>query len=237
MSDWCNQATREKNAKSLALLTPQKRAQLQVESLGPEGVNLENSWYDAEKLSLPSLYPYPDFDEPRVQKELGLSADQQERARSLLGGSANLKEAFLREYRNLPAEEQKKLQGFNMTGGFCYGMGGGGDLSPEEQKKRLEEFYEKIRSDRKKQRAEREKQPLMKVLPDLLEKFQALLSPEQLAAYKEMAFRDIAERAINDAVLLAKIGADDRQQAEIKKLFDDYMANYQQLALEAAQKH
>jgi polysaccharide export outer membrane protein len=76
----------------------------------------------------------------------------------------------------------------------------------------------------------------MKVRADLLDKFEALLLPEQLAAYKEMAFRDIAERAINDAAILVKIGADDRQQAEIKKLFDDYMANYQQRALEAGAK-
>ena len=77
----------------MAILSPQQRARLREESLGPEGlrayaeltIKVEG---EAQPLLVFTVYPYPDLSEETVRKQLGLNSSQQSQVRVLMGGSA-----------------------------------------------------------------------------------------------------------------------------------------------------
>lgn len=82
------QNMRETAAKAMAVLSPQQQARLRGEELGPlfgrfvlPYLNVEGQ---TKRVYLVSLDPYPDFSEEEVQKELGLSAAQQQQVQELL---------------------------------------------------------------------------------------------------------------------------------------------------------
>ena len=91
-------------------------------------------------------------------------------------------------------------------------------LPPEERKKQQADLDKNLKKDRETQQAELEKQPLVKMGIELRTQFEALLTPEQLTAYKELAFQNIAHSAVDDPLMLNQIGASDQQRAALQRL-------------------
>jgi len=82
------------------------------------------------------------------------------------------------------------------SGGF--GSTGGGKLSPEQRKIQLDAFWETIKKYREKEWAEFGEQPPVKVSVALRKQFEAALTPEQIAAYRNMAFRNGVFSALSE---------------------------------------
>jgi autotransporter-associated beta strand protein len=254
--------------KALAILSPQQRLQLREAALGPLGP--ESNAYTAADVEgetkpvfVPALYPYPDFSDDAVQKQLALNATQRNQVRAILGDSANPTEKFVRALGKKPLSKDEKanragvcLLGsgtLTLTGANTY-MGnttvGGGALlssddksSPEEKaklkteaEKQAAEFEKRLENERAEQQAELAKQPLMKLKADLLKQFEALLTPEQLVAYKDLAIHSMAEIALQDPIVLHRIAASDQQAAALRRLFDESMAAWRRLPREMGKK-
>ena len=66
----------------------------------------------------------------------------------------------------------------------------------------------------------------MKLLAELRKKFEALLTPEQLESYREMAFRSIADSALLDPVVQNEIGMSIEQCGSLQRLFQDSIEKY-----------
>ncbi len=240
--DRIQQFYQETTDKMLAVLDPAERAQLADEALGPTGPEvIDTQEIDAGgeigKIYVPSLFPYPDFSEEQVQKQLDLTTIQQDQVRDILGGKSTLSEKLVEEWQKLPPEEQKTMQNntfYTISSGWS--TSGGGNLSPEEQKKRQAEFEAKIRNDRQKRRAQSAQQPLRSMNLDLRAQFEEILTVEQLAAYKDLAFRNIANMALTDPPTLNKAGVSDQQKAEVKQLHDEHLDNVRQFGREMGEK-
>ena len=90
--------------------------------------------------------------------------------------------------------------------------------------------------ERRKQRAGFAEQPMMKPSIDLRKQFEALLTSEQLASYRDQAVRRFAAGAVNDRLSLRMIGASEQQQAEVAQFQSDSAARYEQFAREIGRK-
>ncbi len=227
--------------RAMAILSPQQRARLREESLGPEGlrayaeltIKVEG---EAQPLLVFTVYPYPDLSEETVRKQLGLNSSQQSQVRVLMGGSASQTEYFERKLQKLSPEERKKWQA-SRAGTSAYGFGGStAGLSQEQRKKRLADFAEKMKKRQREERAKFEEQPMAKIGADLRRQFQAVLTPEQLAVYRDMAFRNISGSAIWDQQLVRKIGASDEQKAALRRMFDENHAAFDKSSRDAVGK-
>ena len=67
----------------------------------------------------------------------------------------------------------------------------------------------------------------MKMSLALRKRFEAILTPEQLASYQDMAVRSPILSALNDSIILHHIGATREQEAELRRMnreqFDERM--------------
>jgi hypothetical protein len=220
MGGWYRKADEASIDTMLSVLNPQQRARLREEALGPLGpqdhLSSIHIQREAALVRVYSLWPYPDFTEPRVRKEFGLSATQEQQVREILGGSERLADGLAREVEKLPHQERKKLLTDALKGTvFASGIGGG--ASPEQVAK----FWDDLVRERRKQRAGFAEQPMMKPSIALRRRFEAVLTPKQIALYHDLAFRNFAAAAIMDAVLLRMIGASEGQAAELERASRD----------------
>ncbi len=206
--------------KILNILSPEQRAQLHEEALGPLGradhldrlpVNLPG---DPKPVYVYSLGPYSDFTQPSVRKDLGLSAAQEEQVRGILRGSTNLNEALASEVEKLPPQESENLSHtFTLYGGVLLQT----TLS-EDEKEQMSIYY------RKKERAGFDKNPAMKPSIALRRQFEAVLTPAQLARYRDLAVRNFTQELRTDRLMLRMIGASDAQEAEVTRISRDSTA-------------
>ena len=219
-NDWFHQYHRAIGDKTLSILTPEQKALLREEALGPLGPNdsLEpltvHIKEEKEPYQVYSLAPYPDFTQASVRKELGLSAAQEQQVRDILGESLNLAERFARDLEKLSPEERKKLRE-SSTNAMNLVWSANLSDSPEEPTKMTEA--------RKKARVGFAEQPVMKPAIALRKQFEAVLTPQQLARYQDLAVRTFAAGAL-DGTLLPMIGASQQQQAEVMKFCRDLSA-------------
>jgi len=206
--------------KALAVLTPEQRLQLPKEALGPErprdytapSVVVKG---EKEPIQVPSPCPYPDLSEASEQKALGFNADQKKQVRAILGDCANANELLAREaLRFTPKDREAQAAHFC----WCIDMTLLSKVANAPDRKKALEI---IRSERQTWRTNREKQPLVKRALELRKQLEAVLTPEQLTKYKEMAFAEIADAALNDPLVLTKIGVSSEQQAAVQRIYKD----------------
>ncbi|MGO9115971.1 MAG: M56 family metallopeptidase [Thermoguttaceae bacterium] len=236
VDDWFQRNDQEMIDKALSVLTSQQQALFREETLGPLGpddqliplaVNVKG---ETKPIYVYSLDPYPDFTQPSVRKELGLSATQEQQVRDILGSSANLAERLARELEKLPPQERERNLPLLAS------------ISSEVRSHRAEsreeryDFAEKMIEARKKQRARFAEHPMMKASVELRKQFEAMLTPKQLALYRDMAVRRFAARARHDSLMLRMVGASEQQVADIKRVYDDHIAKGAQFVREAGQR-
>ena len=107
---------KDKNDKMMAVLNDQQRAKIREAALGPLGQDFRNTQYvrvegQSKPIPVPAIRPYPDFSDAEVQKSLGLSKEQQNQVRDILGGSATVNDRLLKELqKTLPAKDCKSLE-------------------------------------------------------------------------------------------------------------------------------
>jgi Zn-dependent protease with chaperone function len=218
-NEWGLRFQHSVSEKTLSILTPEQKARLREEALGPFGpsdypepltVKLKG---ESKPAGVFSLAPYPDFTQSSVRKELGLSAAQEQQVQRILGGSTNLTEKLTRELEKLSPQERKKLRNSYANALAAAWTMSEYATSPEETAKQMIE-------ERKKNQAALAEQPVMKTSIDLRKQFEAMLTPKQLALYRDMAVRNFAAHAV-DGTMLSTIGANKQQQAELRRFVHD----------------
>jgi hypothetical protein len=248
------------NDRKLALLTAKQRETLRDTALGPLGVYCQG-WEmirfkgQAQPVAIPMPAPYPDFGDKQVQKQLGLSQQQQKQAGDILGGSPTLTDRLMQEWQTLhPSKAGKNnhasgtwtLSGdVNFTGYVTtnYGLAvhesdwkaESKQLTPEEIDKRKAEaekqrvkVMDEMKQQREKAHADSQKDPLVKLGVDLRKRFEATLTPAQQETYRAMAFQSIGHVAVSDPLMQYIIGLDAQQRAVLQKMERESMAKYQQ---------
>ncbi|MGW8256308.1 MAG: M56 family metallopeptidase [Thermoguttaceae bacterium] len=199
----------------LKVLTPDQRTKFRELVFGPLNP-LADSLLSIDvggkigTIVAPSLAPYADFSDKKVQRQLRLNAEQQKQVREILGGKQNLTERLKEEWKKLPPKEQERYVSIPFWTATLFWS----PTSIEEQKKK-----------RQKQRADWEKQTLTKVGLALRRQFGALLTPNQLAAYKEVSVKNAPFHTLFDQLTQHEIGLSKRQQADIRRLFLENMEN------------
>ena len=78
--------------------------------------------------------------------------------------------------------------------------------------------------------AQRDLNPLVKANAELVKRFEAILTPQQVARYREMAFRHAVMEGLRDRLVLRKIAANDQQIDQLARLLDESVETYQQFA-------
>ncbi|MHC4399716.1 MAG: M56 family metallopeptidase [Planctomycetota bacterium] len=214
-----NTARETGNKMAEVLTSPQKTRLLEL-TLGPErlgGVLTLTVVTDGEsRFRIPSPHPYPDLSEPRVQKRLGFSETQQNQVREILDGSRNLTEKLVEELESLPPAKREIKTG---------GSGGGGYHNPNATKEDIERFHARVDRKRREFLAEFEKHPLVKTSIELRKRFEAVLTPEQLAKYKDMTLRNLAHGTLADRRVLDRVGVSDEQRATLFRIYDESYEN------------
>ena len=219
--------------KKLAVLTPQQRVRLRTEVLekglpqcnGEWGIKIKG---ERELLWIYTLLPYPDFSKEQVQKELSLTAAQRSKVHDILGRCPSLWEKYAEELQKLPLQERKALRG---RGGVSIG---GGSLiilgpTPQTRWKELPEIEKKQKAEREKQRAAFAREPAAKKLTiTLRQQVEALLTPQQLAKYQDMAVREAAWTALEDLLVLRGIDVSDAQRDDLDRLQNDFLQDSQE---------
>ena len=218
IADWTKDMLKTKD-RAMAVLTSEQRLRLPKESLGPEGprdcgANTVVVKGDKDQIQVPSPYPYPDLSDPSVQKSLGFTAEQAEQVRAVLGDCEKANDLLAREaIRLTPAEYEKQSKYFAWCKDFS--LLDEVAKAPDESK-----ALDKIRSERQTWRTSREKQPLVKRALEIRKQFEAVLMPEQMTKYREMAFAEIIDTALNDPLTLMKIGVSKEQRAAVQRIYD-----------------
>ncbi len=232
--------SKETEDKMLAVLSPQQRTQLRAAVLGPLwperypeiAVHVAG---ETEPIWVPLLFPYPDFSFGSMRKALGLTAAQQARVRDILGDRLSLSQKLVEQWQKLSVEERKRCQrGFGrltLSGGKF-----SANVSAAEQKKQQAAYEEKLKKERQAWRSELENQPLVKRSIELRKQFEGLLTPEQLAKYKDMAVQNGTKIAVRDLLVQREIGASDQQMAAIRRLRIGSMEKLEQLQCEMGEK-
>jgi len=202
--------------KMAEVLTSPQNARLLELTLGPErlgGIQTLLVVTDGKsKFRIPSPHPYPDLSEPRVQKRLGFSEMQQNQPREILDGSRNLTEKLVKELESLPpAKREIKTRG----------SGGRGVRIANPTKEAIEKFHAEADRERRESLAEFEKHPLVKTSIELRKRFEAVLTPKQLAKYEDMTLRNLAQGTLANPRILDRIGVSDEQRATLFRLYDE----------------
>jgi hypothetical protein len=240
--------------KAMAVLTAGQREKVREAVLGPLGPDYHATLFVAvagepQPIPVPSPEPYPDFGDPGLWKNLGLNQEQQKQVRDILGGSKNLTERLAREY--LATTKKKDSEGRTVLGtensyagagvvydGTLTGVGTSAStaLSAEEIKRQQAEMREKMKTERQKARAEYEKQPLVKLSIELRKRFEAVLTPSQREAYREMALKAVADFALSDPLVESLAGLHDDQIAILARLPHDTSKTFHQLGQEMGRR-
>ena len=215
----------------LAVLDPQQRAQLREAALGPVDTGfrkLRGVEVEGKILLVPeaSLSPYPDVGEAAVQEKLGLGAEQREQVKKLLGDYPNLADKLAHEADKLMPQKKDLQQGSTVTMQWRARTSAEATTakpSEEELKKQQAEFKEKLKKEREQRQAEYEKHPLAKISIELRKPFEELLTPEQLAVYKDMAVRKILSVALGDRLVLDQIDVSAQQMTAIARIKAEYV--------------
>ena len=239
MGNWAREDREERIDKILAVLTPQQRARLREEAFGPDWPDSNPQLAievggDVGKIYVPDLAPYPDFTKEDVRKGLGLNPQQQNQVRELLGGASDLAEKLVEEWQKLSPAERKTMEEPAVIRDA--GSSGGSFRSDEERKKWEAQLEEKARKARQEQWAKRQQDPMVKANAQLVKQFEAILTPQQLARYKDMAFRNRVDEGLVDQIILRKIGANDQQIEGLERLFDESVERYHRLTREMGGK-
>jgi beta-lactamase regulating signal transducer with metallopeptidase domain/Leucine-rich repeat (LRR) protein len=227
------QKSEKTTEKLLAVLSPEQRFQLREVGLGPlsHGEH-ETISVSVEGLSDPlrviTLLPYPDLSDEKTQNELQLTAEQREQVRKILAGSSNATEKLVREQLKLSPEERKKLHEEPKRGG----RGGNRARSPQD----AAAAREAVAKDRLELWTEFQEQPLVRMSNELRKQFEAILTPEQLAAYQDMAVRTVAEGVLYDALVWNKLNASEEQQAALRRIIEESLAGFALCKLEIGAK-
>ncbi len=222
---------REFANKQWAILTSRQRAELREAVTRYLGICCYATLTIAvegelDPIRICSLTPYDDFSEEDVQKELRLTTAQKNQVRDILGNGAIVTENLLRDLLRLsPAERKERQENIHfLDAGHRIAWGG---LSAEERRKQQEKREKGEKEDRLARWAELESQPLMQMSIALRKRFEAILTPEQLATYQDMAVRSPVLSALNDSIILHHIGATREQEAELRRMnreqFDERM--------------
>ena len=121
-------------------------------------------------------------------------------------------------------------------------------LSPAQQQQVREilggaSLAEKVKKDHYEQRAELEGQSSVKTTVKLLRQFEGLLTPEQLASYRDIAFRSVVRSAIRQStirgdhsLILRQIGASDQQRAALWRILMESLETGGQLTRKIGEK-
>jgi Zn-dependent protease with chaperone function len=222
--------------KILSHLSPDQRAKAHEAALGPEGfvgsgggvVNIEG-----EKYLIPSIMPYSDFGWSQVQQELGLTADQKKQVRDILGGSVNLYARLQDEVPKLSAEEKKmSLLSNASSSDTSVNIATKPTDSPEERKKQEAERLEMLKKDIARRRTEWESKPLVKLSINLRKQFEAVLTPEQLEKYKEMAFQKVFDFQLSSPPVMEKLGLSEEQRTAIQKIEQEKIEDFPRFSRE-----
>ena len=231
--DWVKNRNQEYVDKALTVLNPQQQARLREEALGVLGpddhlqqlvVHLKG---DTKPILIYSLDPYPDFTEASIRKQLGLGAAQEQQVRDILDGTTNLAERLAREVEKLPPQEQKRL---------LHGIANTWNVNATYLYEGQDKLEEKQIEERKKRRPGFAEQPMMKPSIALRKQFEAVLTPKQLALYRDLAVRNFANDMMNDRLMLRMIGASEQQKAELKQVFDDSLASSERFLREMGRR-
>lgn len=229
--------TQEAKQQIVAVFAPEQRAKLQETMLSPEGnlsiqettVHRENQSY---VLLIPTLAPYADFSLPETQKELSLTEDQLKRVGEILGGNKNLTDKLVQEMEKLPPKEQNRIEKHQMgtlsisSSWIDLSSGRIGTLMSEE------DYLKSLKEERNKAWEARTKPPIIKLSIELRKQFEAALTPEQLAKYKELAFHDIYYTQVNDPLVFHLIDASSQQENEVQRLMNEIQEKSQEHSLE-----
>jgi beta-lactamase regulating signal transducer with metallopeptidase domain len=232
--------SKENENKMLAVLSPEQRTRLRAAALGPLGPDSYAEYAmkipgRAEPVWVPSLYPYGEFSDAAVRKALKLTPEQQKRVREILGNHDTVGQALTAQWQQLPAAEREKSSRnqFFYTWAFTTDVGS----SPSaEEKKRRAAFEGRLERERLKSRSQRENQPLVKKSIELRQQFEELLTPEQLAQYRDMAVQNSLGSSLRHPLMQSEIGLSDEQMAAIGRLQMESMENFQQLKRQTGEK-
>lgn len=205
------QRRRERLDEALERLTPQQKDRLRQEVLGQQVPGaFRQVKTDSGLVQVPSTYPYPDLSEAQPQEEIGLDENQKSQVRDILGESVNLTDWLAREALNLPPEERN-----TQPRGEFGAMAGSADWVEEQMKKRQAKILT---------------HPVVKATVEMRKRFESVLTPEQLEAYQDKAFRRIATSALKDMRGRNKIGLTEEQSADlIRLLLDESVVNHRRL--------
>lgn len=239
--------------KALAVLTPEQRLQLREQVFATS--RFDNSAQRSvcvqgkESVLVPLLCPYPDLSDQSVQRKLNLDATQQNRVREILGESSSVTEVFVRSLGKEPLLKNGKLRieegTFTKVASGSVNVAGGESQEPSPEDKSESEsaarkaeaqLVDMLRKEQATRQAELAKQPLMQLKVRILEQFESVLTPDQLAAYKDMVVRDAADTALRDPVMLSDIAVSDEQKAALQQIFDNSMVAYGRLSRELGAK-
>jgi Spy/CpxP family protein refolding chaperone len=209
---------REDDDRILAVLTPQQRAKLREVAIGPLGIDYEAIMTvcvegNDDPILIYDLAPYPDFSKEDVQKELKLTAMQQAQVQELLGDSSTVTEKLLRDLLKLSPDERNARQNTEVqrVGRISDWPG----LSAEELAKKRVELEEQEKKYRRTLWSERQGQPLMQMTVALRKQFEAILTPEQLAAYQDMFVQKVIQMVANDFIIRRQIGVTKEQEVKL----------------------
>jgi beta-lactamase regulating signal transducer with metallopeptidase domain/Leucine-rich repeat (LRR) protein len=218
----------------LANLSPEQRIRMREVGLGPlSHGEYETISVSVEGLSDPlqviTLLPYPDLGDEKTQKQLQLTEEQREQVRKILAGSSNATEKLVREQLKLPLEELKRMRETPLRIPP-------GRASASNKREEPAAIRERVANERKERWAEFQKHPLVKMSIELRKQFEALLTPEQLAAYQDMAVHTVAAGVLYDAIVWEKMGASAEQQAALRQITEESLASFAQFKLEMGAK-
>lgn len=215
--------------KMVAVFDPQQQSQLREAAIGPLGpnqgaYNLITLKGESNPTRIPFVFPYPDFSQKEVRKQLGLGPEQEKRVQDIMGGDSTLTDKLVREAQKIPSAERTTVK----RGGADFARDGSYTFSTE--------VNQHLMAEREKESAEHRKQPLVKRTIELRRQFEKLLTPAQLASYRDMAFQNIAEVAVSDPVMLDQIGATAKQRAAVRRHQWELYEVMQQFACEMGEK-
>ncbi|MBN2022211.1 MAG: M56 family metallopeptidase [Pirellulales bacterium] len=242
--------------KALALLDPAQRERLTEAVLGPDGPvgpQYYSHQIEGELLLIPVHAHYPDISLWALlpaKDALGLNDEQRRRVHDILGNNVTLVDRLLEEARRLSPEQRAKLRApdvqFNtVTVATTVASSAEGD-SPEARKegqaallnqlRQRAEFLDRLRKQRAQARANLEENPLWKTSEDLRKRLEAVLTPDQLATYRQTAVRRQCPYVLQDPLVAEKVALTDPQRATLDKLLGDLNATHWRWPREVGQK-
>lgn len=241
---------------TMAVLTPEQRTKLRDAVLGPCGGGGNVSQLvlipgTSRSMAIPTSSPFPDLSNSYVQKQYGLSEEQQAKIRAILGDSRTMNDRLAKEV----AEELSSKDGANRGRVYePYNMSfvmestainddSAKRFSPEEAKKRKADaerdritHVKNHKLDRLKRWSEYESQPVVKMSVELRKQMEGVLTPEQLDKYKAEAFNRCNDMVTFDIVIQEETGINEEQRAAFERVFGEMRASQRKTNCELNEK-